>query len=106
MSGELVKIIAIPDDCRAIVVGNNIEIYKRISHRLIDTELRCKDCVHRIDGYTTYRRWYISKVCELKPKKLPNYAAKDVLQHPEKYITLYYGCNAYAKICDNFKKKE
>jgi hypothetical protein len=61
----------IPDGYRAkILIGaKQISIQKRKPRCIEEGDYRCKDCIHRVEGYPTRHRWYTSFVCELKPKK-------------------------------------
>lgn len=93
---EVVDIIRIPDDCKAVIVGKTVEIRKRVRNKI---DPRCKDCIHRVRGYTTAQSWYESLVCEMKPKHQPQNVAKGTKKK------LFYSCNPYDKICEHFKDR-
>lgn len=80
----------IPDDCTAKFVGRTLVVYKRKSKKLAPTEYRCKDCKHRVKGYTFRRQHYDTMVCELKPKEENG---------------LFYSAPLYGMPCEKFEKK-
>lgn len=80
----------LPDDCTAKIVGRTLLVYKRKSKKLSPTEYRCKDCKHRVKGYTFRRQHYGSMVCELKPKGENGF---------------FYCAPLYGKPCEKFEKK-
>ena len=59
------------------------------------TEYRCRDCEHRQYGYTRKIGLYMSPVCIKKPKN-----GKTV-----NGVQIYFRCDPYGKICDEFKLK-
>lgn len=88
----------LPDGCKAIVSGGEIEISIKKDNRIKEGDWRCKDCKHRIEGKTSLNAWTMSWVCELKPKQVrnPRFAGQK----------LFYCANRNDKVCENFERKE
>ena len=84
----------IPGNCVAKLIGKTLLVYERKDKKLTPTETRCKDCKHRIKGYTFSKRkqcrYNSSMVCELKPKEEKG---------------LFYCAPLYGKPCEKFEKK-
>ena len=75
--------------------GNVLTVYKTVRKRFVDGQYRCRDCAHNKQGYTTSVRWYMSDICECKPKRID----KDGKQ-------LYYTVSKYGKPCEDFKLRD
>ena len=84
----------IPDDCTAKIAGRHLVIQKHL--RDIDSP-KCRDCKFCIKGKHTLGQTYLSKVCQMKPKKL-----KCTARHEE----LFYSVTPHAKPCERFIHKE
>lgn len=74
------------------------ELQRRVDARkaLRDEELRCRNCVHCVQGYTnasSLRRGYATSVCNIKPK-------------PQAGENCYYATLQSRKACDQFLLKQ
>ena len=81
----------IPDGLVVKRRGKMLKVYKTVRKYLVEGQYRCRDCAHNVKGYTTSVRWYMSDVCECKPKRID----KDGRQ-------LYYTVRKYGMPCNNF----
>lgn len=88
----------IPEGCKATVMSGEVIISIKKDNRIKEGDWRCKDCIHRKEGKTSINAWYMSWVCELKPKTVrnPRFANQK----------LFYCANRNDKACENFERKE
>ena len=84
----------LPKDCRALVAGGKVYVFKRIIRgRRKGLRLHCGDCKHRIEGYACNNSFHKTYVCELRPKSSWSNKKK-----------LFYAVGPYGDICDKFEK--
>lgn len=94
MNGELSEgIYVIPDQLRGVVYGNEIHIFPRKALN----EYRCKDCVHREEGYATINAYRKSWICKQRPKEILNPMFSNQI--------IFYAAPYYGKPCGKFKLK-
>ena len=85
----------IPDNCKAVVYGNRLQIVAKSIPQL--KNLRCKDCKHYSQGFVSINAEQSSFVCHMKPKNC---------KHKELNIEIYYSAMPYAKPCNYFEKRD
>ena len=66
-----VKVVDIPEGCIVKIFNGKVEFYKRLHMRATDEVYRCKDCIYRVRGRSTYYGDE-SAVCKMKPKEIGN----------------------------------
>ena len=84
----------IPDGCTITRSGNILSVRKKICNKLTEDEYRCKDCVHRVKGYSLNSGHYPTMVCEELPKR----EGKDGIMR-------YKAVTKYGLPCTKFEKK-
>lgn len=80
----------IPDELTARVCQGKVIVTRRISRRLDESDLRCRNCRHFGRGRSK-TNYYLTDVCFLRPKEKEGY---------------YYSVSPYRKPCDKFEKAE
>ena len=80
----------IPAELTASIREGRLIVKPRVSRKLTEDDLRCRNCKHYAKGHTI-ASMYVTTVCLKKPKEKEG---------------LYYSASPYGKICGYFEKRE
>lgn len=80
----------IPAELTARVCQGKVIVTKRISRRLDENDVRCRNCKFFIRGHAK-TNYYLTDVCQKMPKDIEGY---------------YYSVSPYRKPCDKFEPME
>lgn len=89
---------SIPEGYRVVKFENKISIVKAKSNKLPPGVYRCRDCVHRKEGFVSVNAWHTAWICELKPKEIRDERFKNQ--------AIFYHAAYYGLPCENFKLKK
>ena len=89
-------IYTIPVGCVVKHHDNIFEVRQSQRKILGEGEYRCKDCIHRKEGYGRNTGFYKTMVCYKQPTDKVNKLGQQC----------YVVANKYDKICNNFKLRE
>ena len=86
----------IPDDYTVVRSGNRLTVRPSHKNVLGEDDPRCRDCVHRVMGYTKNSGYYKTHVCLMQP------VCKDKI----KGVVRYKAAGEYGKACSSFARRK